>query len=74
MGDKPVARPLPIQTQNKHTQISMPCVGFEPMTPAFERAKTVHALDDAATVMGETNKAVAMLLDAKTTKRVEIGK
>jgi hypothetical protein len=23
----------------------MPPVGFEPMTPVFERAKTVHALD-----------------------------
>jgi hypothetical protein len=27
-------------------------VGFEPMIPAFERAKTVHALDRAATVFG----------------------
>jgi hypothetical protein len=32
------------QTQNKHKQISMPLVGIEPTTPAFERAKTVHAL------------------------------
>jgi hypothetical protein len=30
----------------------MPRVGFEPTIPAFERAKTVHALDLAATVMG----------------------
>jgi hypothetical protein len=30
----------------------MPSVGFEPTIPAFERAKTVHALDRAATVMG----------------------
>jgi hypothetical protein len=28
-------------------------VGFEPMIPAFERAKTVHALDRAATVIGQ---------------------
>jgi hypothetical protein len=28
----------------------MPCVGFEPTIPASERAKTVHALDRAATV------------------------
>jgi hypothetical protein len=28
-------------------------MGFEPMIPAFERAKTVHALDRAATVIGE---------------------
>jgi hypothetical protein len=28
-------------------------VGFEPTIPAFERAKTVHVLDRAATVIGE---------------------
>jgi hypothetical protein len=27
----------------------MPRVGFEPATPVFERAKTVHALDRAVT-------------------------
>jgi hypothetical protein len=27
-------------------------VGFEPTTPVFERAKTVRALDCAATVIG----------------------
>jgi hypothetical protein len=30
----------------------MPWVGFEPTIPAFERAKTIHALDRAATVTG----------------------
>jgi hypothetical protein len=30
----------------------MPQVGFEPTTPVLERAKTVHALDSAATVIG----------------------
>jgi hypothetical protein len=30
----------------------MPQVGFEPTIPVFERAKTVHALDRMATVMG----------------------
>jgi hypothetical protein len=30
----------------------MPRVGFEATIPAFERAKTVHALDRAATVIG----------------------
>jgi hypothetical protein len=30
----------------------MPRVEFEPTTPALERAKTVHALDRAATVIG----------------------
>jgi hypothetical protein len=30
----------------------MPRVGFEPTIPVFERAKTVHVLDRAATVIG----------------------
>jgi hypothetical protein len=30
----------------------MPQVGFEPTIPAFERAKTLHALDGVATVIG----------------------
>jgi hypothetical protein len=30
----------------------MPQVGFESTIPVFERAKTVHALDRAATVIG----------------------
>jgi hypothetical protein len=55
-GDQPVVRPLPThrttQTQNKRTQTSMSLMGLEPMTPVFERAKTVHALDRAATVIG----------------------
>jgi hypothetical protein len=55
-GDQPVATPLPThrttQTQNKRTQTPMPWVGFEPTIPAFERVKTVHALDYAAIVMG----------------------
>jgi hypothetical protein len=38
--------------QNKQRQTSMPRVGFEPMIPGFEWAKTVHALDLAATVTG----------------------
>jgi hypothetical protein len=44
--------------QHKHKsnaythQTSMPSVGFEPTIPASERAKTVHALDRAATVIG----------------------
>jgi hypothetical protein len=40
------------QTQNKHKQTSMARMGFEPTIPVFERAKTVHALDRAATVIG----------------------
>jgi hypothetical protein len=34
------------------TQTSMPWVGFEPTIPVFERAKTFHALDRAASVIG----------------------
>jgi hypothetical protein len=53
-GDHPVARPLPThnttRTHNKRTQISMPRVGFKPMIPVLERAKTVYALDRAVTV------------------------
>jgi hypothetical protein len=30
----------------------MPLVGFEPTIPLFKRAKTVHALDRAVTVIG----------------------
>jgi hypothetical protein len=55
-GDEPVARPLPThrtaQTQNKCTQTSMPGVGFKPTIPVFERAKMIHALDRAITVIG----------------------
>jgi hypothetical protein len=55
-GDQPVARPLPThrttQTQNKRTHTSMPRVGFKPTITVFERAKTVLALDRAATVIG----------------------
>jgi hypothetical protein len=40
------------QTQNKRTQIFVPWVGFEPTIPAIERAKTVRALEHAATVTG----------------------
>jgi hypothetical protein len=31
----------------------MPHLGFEPTTPVLERAKTVHALDLSATVIGD---------------------
>jgi hypothetical protein len=41
----------------------MPCVGFEPITPASERAKTVHALDRAATVTGRLE-----IIQLKTSK------
>jgi hypothetical protein len=66
-GDQPVARPLPahrtIQTQNKSTQTFMSPVGFEPTIPASKRAKTVHALDRAATVIGPTDWLVGLNLN-----------
>jgi hypothetical protein len=55
-GDQSVARPLPAhrtaQTQKKRTQTPMPKMGFKPTIPVFERAKTIHALDREATVIG----------------------
>jgi hypothetical protein len=58
-GDQPVERPLPThrttQTQNKHTPTYMPWIGFEPTIPVLERAKTVHALDRTATMIGCTD-------------------
>jgi hypothetical protein len=51
MGDLPVTRPL--HTQNNANRINAyRQVGFEPMTPASERAKIVHALDGVTTVIG----------------------
>jgi hypothetical protein len=56
-GDQPVARLLPTyrtaQTQSKRTH-RHPCIkrGFEPTISVFERAKTAHASDRAATVIG----------------------
>jgi hypothetical protein len=54
-SDQLVARPLPThrttQTQNKRRKHPCLRVGFEPTIPAFERAKTVHALNGAATVI-----------------------
>jgi hypothetical protein len=49
-----------LQTEQHKHRINAhryPClwVGFEPTIPAFERAKTVHALDRAATVIGGLN-------------------
>jgi hypothetical protein len=34
----------------------MPQVGFQPTTPVFEQAKTVLALDCAATLIGKSRK------------------
>jgi hypothetical protein len=50
-GDQPAAWPLSTQdnTNTEQTQNSGHRMGFNPMTPVFERAKTVHALDRATT-------------------------
>jgi hypothetical protein len=44
--------------QNKCTETSMLRVRFEPTTPLFERAKTVHALHRAAIAIGRYNYSV----------------
>jgi hypothetical protein len=55
-SDQLVAGPLPKHRTHTHTinryiyQTSMPFVEFEPTIPAYERAKTVHALDRSAKV------------------------
>jgi hypothetical protein len=41
------------QTQNKRRQTSVLWVRFDHTIPAFERAKTFHALDRSATVIGD---------------------
>jgi hypothetical protein len=54
-GDQPVAKSIPRQNstiKNKRAQTSIPRVGFEPTTPAFERAKRIHTLEHAATAIG----------------------
>jgi hypothetical protein len=73
MGDQPFARPLPAhriaQIQNKRTQTSMPQVGFEPTIPVFERAKTVYALDRAATVVGKPDLMKPSIVYEKCDRR-----
>jgi hypothetical protein len=41
----------------------MPRVGFEPTNPVFERAKTVHALDRAAAVIGRSLRYLVRIKD-----------
>jgi hypothetical protein len=64
--DQPVARPLPThkttQTQYKRTQTSIPSEGFEHTIPVFERAKTVHVLDGAATLIGNSRSLTQEIL------------
>jgi hypothetical protein len=67
-GDQPLARLLPAhretKTQNKRTHTSMPWVRFEATISVFEQAKTVHALDRAATVIGPASKRTPLHADS----------
>jgi hypothetical protein len=45
----------------------MPRVGFEPTIAVFEGPKTVHALDDAATVIGRIDTGRLNFLNANQT-------
>jgi hypothetical protein len=40
-------------------------VGFEPTIPAFERVKRVHVLDTAATLIGQNNIDILIILQRK---------
>jgi hypothetical protein len=56
-GDQPVARPLPTHTGQHKDRINShkhPCLEWDsnPWSSAFQGAKTVHALECAATVIG----------------------
>jgi hypothetical protein len=45
----------------------MPRVGYEPTTAVFKRAKTVHALDRAATVTGTYRKFFLLISNEHVT-------
>jgi hypothetical protein len=42
----------------------MPLMGFELMIPVFERTKTVHALDDAAIVIGTIHTRIQETMES----------
>jgi hypothetical protein len=63
-----VARPLSIQdntAHNKRRQTTMPRVGFKSTISVFERAKTFHALDRAATVIGSIFSIFPLITEAE---------
>jgi hypothetical protein len=63
-GDQPDARPLPT-TNTEKTQTNIHALsGIR--TPAFERAKTVHALDRAATAIGSVATTACKTLAPET--------
>jgi hypothetical protein len=57
--------------QNEGTQTSTPQMGFEPTIPVFERAKTIHAVDLAAVVIGpyKITHKIVVLINFKRVKR-----
>jgi hypothetical protein len=50
-----------LHAEYTHIETSMTWAGFEPTIPVFELAKTVHALDRAATVIGASQSLVHYL-------------
>jgi hypothetical protein len=48
----------------------MPRVGFEPTIPASKRAKTVHALDNSATVTGQSVRLYVYIARQRRRKNV----
>jgi hypothetical protein len=50
----------------------MPREGFKPMIPVFARAKTVHALDRASTVIGSGDKCESPVLGYGLSLTVEL--
>jgi hypothetical protein len=55
--------------QNKCTQTYMPRVRFEPTIPVFERAKAVHTLYRAATVIGQYQKWADIIVPEDNSKK-----
>jgi hypothetical protein len=51
----------------------MPRVRFEPTIPVFERAKTFHALDRAATAIGTLHTVVDCIMWNKMILNYEFG-
>jgi hypothetical protein len=59
---------------NKHTHTSMPRVGFQTTTPAFERAKTVHGLDRRAIATGTHNPLETKSLHGVVLQEAELSR
>jgi hypothetical protein len=52
----------------------MLCVGFEPTISVFERTKTVHSLDGAATVIGKSEIYVEYIFNYPPLPESYVGK